>query len=329
MLVFVTACTIGLIAALAFFGLGYVRLLGSNNEQKTAIEAAALAAARDLSLIAVNTDTTGTTAYGWLGLSDYAPNVAGTLPVSGDAWSTPVRSINTVIATIRLDLLIADGIGDANLKTIIKADYANALLAQQTLQDKLNTAIKPGNTATDVNGKTINVYADAEAAYKANQIRMTGSSNYVSNSLKLSLGCLTTGGATNIPIPGVGAGNATIPANATRGGYYLSYVDAPLDTVDFMLAGIGSNVSLVSNKLWAATTFHPAAQRRISCLHRQSGSRSTDEQLRKCQRLHRPCCRLCAAGQRTRSQTSTRRALFRLPRRHASGDAQAERHANR
>jgi heme/copper-type cytochrome/quinol oxidase subunit 2 len=48
MLVFGTAITIAIVAVLAFFSLSYVRLLGSSSEQRTAIEAAALAAARDL-----------------------------------------------------------------------------------------------------------------------------------------------------------------------------------------------------------------------------------------------------------------------------------------
>jgi len=69
MLVFITAATIGLLAALAFFGLGYVRLIGSNNEQRTAVEAASLAAARDLSMIAVNTNAGGgNSPYGWVSI---------------------------------------------------------------------------------------------------------------------------------------------------------------------------------------------------------------------------------------------------------------------
>src|ERR1700679_4027494 len=109
MLVFITACTIGLLAALAFFCLGYVLLIGSNNEQRTAIEAASLAAARDLSMIAVNSNSAGTNSnYGWISLSDYAPVTSTTLAT--DQWDTPVRSINTILGTIRLDLIIADQI---------------------------------------------------------------------------------------------------------------------------------------------------------------------------------------------------------------------------
>ncbi|MBS1990354.1 MAG: hypothetical protein JSS83_07540 [Cyanobacteria bacterium SZAS LIN-3] len=258
MLVFITACTIGLLAALAFFGLGYVRLIGSNNEQRTAIEAASLAAARDLSMIAVNTNTAGngSAPYGWVSLSDYAPNNAGT--IAGDSWDTPVRSINTILGTIRLDLIIADQIGDAKLKTIIKQDLVNALAAQDALKAELQNAIQPGYTAHDINGNPINVYKDAEDAYKANQIRMTGSSNYITGSLKLTLGCVNNGTSTNIPIPSCGATQAQIPAAAMQGNTYMSYVDAPYNAgaggvSDFVFAGIGNNVKLVDPKQWTAT----------------------------------------------------------------------------
>lgn len=45
-----------IVLALCIFALGYAKMVGSGSEQKTAIEAAALAAARDMSKIVVNTD---------------------------------------------------------------------------------------------------------------------------------------------------------------------------------------------------------------------------------------------------------------------------------
>ena len=65
MLVLIAAITVGLIVALIFFCLNYARLLGSNSEQKKAIEAAALAAASDLSAIVIPT-----VEFGYVSLSD-------------------------------------------------------------------------------------------------------------------------------------------------------------------------------------------------------------------------------------------------------------------
>ncbi len=216
MLVFSTAVTIAIVAVLAFFSLSYVRLLGSNSEQRNAIEAAALAAARDLSMIAINTDD-----YGWISLSDAAPT--GSSTTAGDSYNIPVRGINSILGTLRLDLLIADHLGDANLKTIIKADIAKAKAAQALLGTELSKSLAAGYGAKDINGNTVNVYADAENAYKANQIRMTGSSNYINNSLKLSLGGIINGAMTNTPLPNP-RGMADVPAAKAQNDFYLSYL---------------------------------------------------------------------------------------------------------
>ena len=52
----------------AIFGLNMTRMIGSNQEQKTAIESAALAASIDLSKIVIEDDN-----LGFIGLSDAAP----------------------------------------------------------------------------------------------------------------------------------------------------------------------------------------------------------------------------------------------------------------
>jgi hypothetical protein len=245
MLVFGTAITIAIVAALAFFSLSYVRLLGSSSEQRTAIEAAALAAARDLSMIAVNTDE-----YGWVSLSDSAPN--GSLTVAPDQYYVPVRSINTILGTIRLDLIIASELNDPNLKTIIKADLVKAKAAQALLATELTKSLVKGYKAKGLDGKNINVYGDAQTAYTSNQVRMTGSSNYIKNSLKLSLGGINNGGVTNTPLP-IPHSKADVPSNKQLKNFYLSYTDIPTGGESFVFAGIGDSIKLVDPKQWTAT----------------------------------------------------------------------------
>jgi hypothetical protein len=245
MLVFSTAVTIAIVAILAFYSLSYIRLLGSNSEQRNAIEAAALAAARDLSMIAINTDD-----HGWISLSDAAPT--GSSTTAGDSYATPVRGINTILGTLRLDLIVADQIGDANLKTIIKADVAKAKAAQALLATELTKSLAKGYAAKDINGNNINVFADAVNAYKANQARMTGSSNYIANSLKLSLGGITNGAQTNTPLPNP-SGMAGVPAGSSQNDFYLSYKNIPTSGENFVFAGIGDSIKLVDPKQWAAT----------------------------------------------------------------------------
>jgi len=68
MIVLIAAVTLALVLALGFFGLNYARLLGSNQEQRTCIQSAAMAAANDLSRIVI-TDPN----FGVIGISDCAP----------------------------------------------------------------------------------------------------------------------------------------------------------------------------------------------------------------------------------------------------------------
>lgn len=242
MLAIITAVTVGVIAIIAYFALSYVRLLGANNEQKTAIEAAALSAARDMSTIGVNTPE-----YGWVAISDAAPTGSGT--VAGDLYKMPVKGINTIMATIRLDLIIANRLNDDKLKTIIAYDLTKAKAAQAALVAHLKNAILPGKTVKDISNKDVSIYANAEAAYKSNQIRQTGSSSYKAGSLKLTLGSLQGGAATNTPLPSPNSWASVASANSEKG-FYKSYVNVPVNDTPFVFAGIGDAIRLVDPKNW-------------------------------------------------------------------------------
>lgn len=244
MLVLVTAVTVGIIAVIAYFSLAYVRLLGSNHEQRTAVEAAALAAARDLSRIVINTPE-----FGLVSLSDSAPT--GNDTTVGDGYKVPVRSINSLMATVRLDLIIADKLGDATLKSFVKADQASVVSVHEQIATELNNALQRGYTAKDINGEDLDIYADAEKAYQQNQVRQTGSSTYRAGNLKLTLGALTGGSITNTPLPKP-TNWANVPADGQQNGFYKSYVNCPYDNADFVFAGIADSVKLVDSRNWAS-----------------------------------------------------------------------------
>ena len=78
-LLLVLAVTLGIITAIIIFSISYVRLSGTQSQQKSAIEAAALSAARELSKIVVDTPE-----FGFIGLSDWSPN--GTYTSSGRGY---------------------------------------------------------------------------------------------------------------------------------------------------------------------------------------------------------------------------------------------------
>lgn len=248
MLILITAIVLGIIALLVLFALGYVRLIGTGSEQKTAIEAAAIAAARDVSNIVIDTD-----AFGYVGLSDSAPN--GSATAAGDNFCTPVHSINTLIGTARLDYLIASqpGLDSPVWRDLATQDLDNARTAATQLISTINDAIKPGGSGVDKDGQKVTPYQSAEDAYKKNQIRMTGSSNYVNGSLKLALGAVASGTITNVPTPTPAGADASLNSSNTSAGYYRSYVNIPLGDQDYVFAGIGSAIKLVDCKKWVDT----------------------------------------------------------------------------
>ncbi len=246
MLVFITASTFIIIGGLAFFALGYVRLLGTNNEQRTAIEAAALSAARDISRIAIETPE-----YGWISISDGAPN--GSATKADDNYFVPVKGINTIIGTNRVCRIIAEELNDNWLKIIAEKDLELAKQAQAKLQAELVKAMAPGYIARDVDDQPVEVYKNAQAAYDSNGIRMTGSSSYVAGTLKLTLGSLSAGTVTNTPTPKP-AGKAQVPAAAKQNGFYLSYTNIPVGNTDYVFAGIGDSIKLVDAKKWVPST---------------------------------------------------------------------------
>ncbi len=241
MLALMAACMVCFMILL-LFALSYVRLLGSHGEQKTAIDSAALAAAKDLSRIVINDPN-----FGYIGFSDSAP--VGTGTKAGDNYYMPVSSINSLMGTIRLDLTIANAINNPEMKALAQRDLTNLKTAKDALIAQMNSAMLPGGVAHDGDGANVTPYEDALAAYQSNSIRMTGNSSYVNNSLKLSLGSIPNG-QTNIPVVKP-ASYASTPASAQLDGNYLSGVNIPTsDGTDFVFASLGSEVRLVDNTLF-------------------------------------------------------------------------------
>lgn len=245
-----------IILAIAIFGIGYLRILGSSSEQKTAIEAAALAAAREVSNIVINTPE-----FGFVGISDSAPT--GTTTVAGDTFYTPVHSINTLIGTARLDLIIADALGVPELEELALSDLTAAKLRADELVNEIQISLASGGTAQDKNGNTITPYTAAEQAYQQNQVRMTGSSNYVTGSLQLTLGALSEPGITNVPIPNPPSADGSLTSANTLAGNYRSYINIPFKGQDFVFAGIGDAVKIVDSKRFVSAPGLPYFHRTI------------------------------------------------------------------
>ena len=242
-LILVLAVTL-LLGLFFLFALNYIRSLGNNLEQTTAIEAAALAAAHDLSSIVIEDQY-----FGFVGLSDSPPTGKGT--TAGDNYFMPVTGINTLFATIRLDLIIADALNDPLMKQRATDDYNRALTARDRLLSALNGAVAPGGTGGDMNGKTVNLTTDAAAAYQLNLIRMSGPSRLVPGSMKLSLGYVD-GLNTNTVLPQP-LSSAQLAANQQKNGFYKPNTVASYGGLPFVFAAVNDDVALVDFKMFKPT----------------------------------------------------------------------------
>jgi hypothetical protein len=241
MIVFIGAVTLGLVLAILFFALKYTRMLGSNQEQRTAIEGAALQVANDISRIVYEDPN-----FGIIALSDFAPIGANTL--AADGQPTPVRGINTVLGTVRLDMIIADAVSNPQMQSLALADYKNAVKANNNLQAALVDACStsPQNTHLDWDGNPVNVYSDALVAYNQNIIRMSGSQSAIDPaSMKITLGILTKGAATNTAVPqpsnysNVSSSQTQVETiNNVATTVYKSYTNIPYDSQPFIFSGV-------------------------------------------------------------------------------------------
>lgn len=244
-LALVAAVMAGILLLLLLFALGYTRLVGSNQEQKTAIEAASLAAAKEVSRIVINDPN-----FGYISLSDAAPVGKGT--AAGDNYFMPVYGINTLMATIRLDLIIADSLGNNTMKNLAKRDLTNLKTAKDKLISEIKLSLGDTGNAKDVDGQPVNPYTAAEQAYTQNQVRMTGGASYVVGSMKLTLGCLDGTMQTNVPIPKPSS-YSHVSGNQSQNGCYMSGVNVPYDGEDFVFAAVSDSLKLVDARRFKDT----------------------------------------------------------------------------
>lgn len=232
-MLFVVSSVAFLLLAVMMFGLFYLSTTKGNLEQKTAAEAAALAVAQDIGRIVVNTPECGN-----VGFCDHAPQGKGT--IADDNWFGEVRSINELMATARLNYIIGSQLGDTQLKKLAIQDRDNIIAAKDKLLDAVREALKPGGKAKDINGDEIRPFEDAEAIYLKNNAK---NSSYVPGSLKIEIGGLEGGIATQISLPTPNS-KAGINAGDSMDGCYVSDINLPIAGENFVFASTGKRVAL-------------------------------------------------------------------------------------
>jgi hypothetical protein len=183
-----TIATLGIVAVLIFFfAINYSQLTSTHKEGQTAIDAAALQAANDMSKVVVDSP------LGRLALVDDQ----GT-----SNTSYPVQGFNTVAGTLRLDALIASRLGNTTLAYLVKQDITNLQQAATLLKGKFLAAAGGSGTCFDKSGNVVNIRQNALTAYTNNSRRMANkSSTSQPTQFTLSFGTLTSADKSGIPIP--------------------------------------------------------------------------------------------------------------------------------
>ena len=234
------AGTLIVMAALIFFGLWYTQHSLNGTSHRSSIDSAALAAASAIGRIAVNTPE-----FGWVSLTGSAP--IGKAPVqASDGWNSRIHSFNELMATNRVDTIIANQIGDVNLQRMVQDDNTRLQAVATELANTIKLALVPGGdpSAIDVSGAKVTPYDDALAMYLSNP---TLASAYVPGSFKLTLGSVDQGirTAVNLPTP---AAKAAVAAADQIDNKYRSDRDIAVGSSHFVFAGVSDQASLCTNQ---------------------------------------------------------------------------------
>ncbi len=242
-----------LVAVLAFTLLSMVQwgiTMVSHFRYQSANEAAALAAASEVGRIVINDPH-----YGFIGLSDASP--IGKATIAGDGEALPVTGINTIVATARLDYIIAMGTGSNDLIEEARLEAEEANRAALVLSNTVRAALQKNSKQKffDMNGSEIHPYEKSIAVFKTNLANHSFLSDAKVKEFHLDLGGLKRGGYSNAPLPKP-LNLAELPpeyvkralndSNSLSSSSYPSFVNLPVDGLDFYLIGLGEQVSLVS-----------------------------------------------------------------------------------
>lgn len=244
---------VALSATVFVFGLVFLCQLAihwlSYQKVQAASEAAALVAANDIADLVINDPH-----FGFVSLSN---GTAGKSTVTETGEHVPVIGINTILATCRSNLLIAEHLGSVQMRTLALRDLQHAREASRALQVACTEALKPNSSSCpcDSDGNKIEAYKHAEESFKNSMGWMH--SKFTLSEMKLEMGWLdvSSSSMTAIPRP---VDLSEVPPSLNSNGDYSAFVNIPLDGADFYFAGLAPNSALAS-----AARFHAPDGKRV------------------------------------------------------------------
>lgn len=213
---------------------------------QTGMEAASLLAAQQISKIVINDPH-----FGFVSLSNQPPIGRATLAADGEPC--PVNSINNILATIRLDTIMAHKLYSDDLCVLANEDYEQAQRALTQFQYSLKSAVDPSDPSVfvDMDGNEIKVYTDAYNLLEKNlRLASNGRSIEIRN-FHISLGWLRQGGMTNTPVPEPEE-SADFNRDWQQNKKYRACVDIPVFGQSFIFAPVVDAPALADEAMFAA-----------------------------------------------------------------------------
>lgn len=235
---------------IAFVVLTYNQFFSAHKEATTAIDSAALQAAKDMSRITVDSP------LGKIALVD-DPS-----PSKGNKY--PVTGVNTLVAALRLDALIANQLQNKTMLFLVNEDAKRAIPALKELRQRIEASSRGEGSAYDKDGIGINMLEGAQAVYNNNALR-AGIKRTAGGNTKLgltlgSLNAVGDGNNTNVPTPAqpgtsvndpsITDGNSYVKNNVR---FYKANIDIPtpgLPSLNIRLLNLPESISLADNNLY-------------------------------------------------------------------------------
>lgn len=233
-----------LLVVLLVFAWRFLFLQVRSSQSLNAAQSAALTAARELGRIVIKDED-----FGYIGLYDSPPVGKSTLAADGEP--TPVTGINSLMAGVRCEMLVADTLNNSALREFAEDDYKKAQAASTRLFKVLNAAIQPTilKKPTDLNGVKVDPLEAARESYLSNSHGLIAPSSL--KEFDISLGWIDTSTTSSMPFP-MPAKLSQTPATAAIGDCYKAFTDIPVGKHSFFLAGLGKQPALVDGKFFRA-----------------------------------------------------------------------------
>ena len=234
LLLFAVLCVAAFASSL-LAGASLIKLVSLRQRTNLAVEAAALAAASDLSTLVIDDPE-----FGYLALSDFAPTSAHL--IGQDGKPLPVTGINTLLSTTRANLIVARHLNNETFLELARLDAKRAREAAGRLQQALAAALSQTAAAPlDKDGKPVRPRDHARAVLLKNLAAHAGIQASNIDDFKIELGTSDKAISTTTPLL---VGENAAQSKSTD--YYQAFVNTPVGEEDFHFFAVGKQASLTS-----------------------------------------------------------------------------------